>query len=84
MEVKVRLGPTQRTHLVALYPPPTLSKFSSDCIKLFKLPTDTPLNITYKTDRNQQIAVNTDGDFNDVGLVMPSLILLLEGLEGAR
>lgn len=66
MEVKVKLGATQRTLVVPLYPPPSLAKFSTDCIKLFKLPADTPLTITYKNDKNQQLPVASDGDFNDV------------------
>lgn len=66
MEVKVRLGQTQRNLTVFLYPPPTLAKFQTDVIKLFKLPSDTALNVAYKNEKNAFIPVNSDGDFNDV------------------
>lgn len=66
MEVKVRLGPTQRNLTVPLYPPPTLGKFQTDVIKLFKLPNDVTLLVTYKNERNQFIPVQNDADFNDV------------------
>ena len=68
MEVKVRLGPTQRTLMVPLYPPPTLAKFQTDVIKLFKLPADVTLNVSYKNEKNQFILVHSEGDFNDVRL----------------
>ena len=66
MEVKVRLGPTQRNLTVPLYPPPTLAKFQTDVIKLFKLPSDVTLFVTYKNERNQFLPVQNDADFNDV------------------